>query len=339
MFFDGWFAGADTLGKKKRSERKNDLSYMLAFQTFAGDALRLRYRIDGLPDTCDERMIMQSLLWRGNILFVDYHDSLLSLPGSENGQPTVYGRFTSGYTMSLNGLFNRWVRLAIQGGDESDIVKKAMDMRKNGELDAVAVHESWIRFPFIYFCIYYAEAVADTMRTIDVARGHLKRPWIITAEESVIDTVRAYFKGVKDNDEVILSSGVFPVDKIQVLPLETTSASIQSATELVEWYEHRFRILCGLPGNAAVDKKGENLISDEISISTDYAMSQGEKLLSVLQEGLDLTNRRFGTHMTARRAVDYEKNEESDLSTDDREGRGDSVVPRGSSGKPTGNDL
>lgn len=304
MFFDEFINSISTILPKKRSKHKNNLSYIMMLDRLVNDALH-RYKIEGLPETCDERLIMLNLLWRGNIIFVDYNGSLISLPGTENGNPTIYGRYTSGYTASLNGIFNKWVRLYISGEDTNDIVSKKASVISTDQYNGVCVHESWTKFPFIYYCLYYAEAISDTLRTIDVARKHIKRPYIITSEESVIDTVKKFFKNVDDNDEVVLSSGVFPVDKINILPIETTPDAIKTATELVQWYEARFRELCSLPSNTSIDKKGENLIQGELDVTEDYAKSQSGNVLEVLNEELKIANNHFGTNMKAVSCYDY----------------------------------
>lgn len=314
MFFDSYLPAALAGGKK--SKAKNRWSYGLVLDRLIRDALRLRYKITGLPDTCDERLTLLSLLWEGRVAFVEHEGSILSLPATEGDGPTIYGRYTRGYVTSLNGVYTGEVQMMLPG-DESPIVTESTAASGLATGDrGVMVYESETRLPFILYAQYYAEAISDTLRTIEVARRQLKRPWIIACEEAMLPSVRKALSDIDDNDKSILSSGALPIDRIKPLDLKASPDSVRAACELVQWYEERYKSLCGLPSNGSIDKKGANLIQGELSIGSIYGESQIEGTIETLNSGLETANRFFGTQMRAER-IRHERTESTASRADD----------------------
>jgi hypothetical protein len=105
-----------------------------------------------------------------------------------------------------------------------------------------------------------------------------------------------------DNDDVIpVSTGVLDIDKFNLIPVEANADNVKSASELVEWYENKYRELCGTHANTQVDKKGENLISDEVHANDEYTEKKSDELIDCIQHYLDLVNSQFGLHITVNR--------------------------------------
>lgn len=309
-WFDGYFQNLDisvlegSTGKatqKLLSSIKNRNQFINQFMVKMQDALQ-RYHFEGLPETVNERVILLALLWYGSVVFFDKDGELMALPCVPDGAGfNVYGEVGSVWCFARNGLFNKNIKCYIHGSDELAFLDETNGYIKNGEYRGVCVWENALRYPFINQAIFYSEAVADSMRTLDVCRKNIKNPYIITAEESVVNTVKEYFKKRDNNEEYIVSSGIFPADRINLLPLTTNSDNLASITALIEWYESKWRELCGVDNNSQIDKKGENLIEAELSVNDEYTDLAIDKVLPYIQTGLDDVNKIFGTNISVQK--------------------------------------
>lgn len=315
--FSIWLNPKDT-NRKKAAKFKNNFVFQNEFSKLTQDALN-RYHIEGLPSTVSERVVLQSLLWYGYVFFFKKQDNILALPGLPDGSGlNAYGDFNGAYVYGANG-FNERISLIMPGADDSRFLKKTIDGTYSyGDGTGVMVWENPLLYPFINTVYYFAQCIADAYRTEDVCRMNIKRPFIVTAEESVVPTVKKYFEDAEDNLEYIISSGVFPADKITVQPFDANPEYVRVASALIDWYEQKFRERCGFKNQGgAIDKKGENLISDEITQNDEYTEQSVDQVVKYIQQGLDLVNEKFGTNMTA------EVKEYEDVQRNDREQFGD----------------
>lgn len=339
MWFEPFFniyLYAGSVGTKNKGildQFKNAISFQNTFSRLLTDAMH-RYTIDGLPDTCSERVVLQSLIWYANVVFFEKQGNLLALPGAPSGSGyNANGDPGSAWIWARNGKLNEEVTLYLPGEDASSYLKKTSGYNAPSEkrTRGVIVWENGARYPFLNQIVYYSQAIADTYRTIDVGRQNLKCPYIIVAEEEVIPTVKKFFEKVDSNESRILSSGTFPTDKISVLPITVPTDTLSSATTLVEWYESKFRELCGIDSNSQQDKKGENLVTAEISVNDEYQEQELDKCLKYINEGLENVNKLFGTNMKARaNKDDYDKDILRNESGDNR------LISDDSTDRPTG---
>lgn len=306
--------GDGKMNKKRLAKAKNSLAFQIAFARLVDDALS-RYEIEGLPETVNARVVLQSLLWHANVVFFEREGSLMALPGAPSGDLNVYGDPIAAQVYSANGMFNERVDLYIHGSDEDAFLGKT-DVIGAGKYKGVMVWENKSRFPFINSTFTYAQAIADTLRTLDVIRVNIKNPNVFVCEESVVATVKKYLSDREDNLESVISSGVFDPTKVQMLPYDNKGTAINDVTALVEWYESKYRELCGVKNNSQMDKKGENLIEAEVSVNDEYTQGSVEKCLETMQESLDDVNKLFGVNLT----VKMKEKENEDIRTDDGSG-------------------
>lgn len=314
--------GIPTESKKKLNKFKNAVLFQNTFARLIQDAMK-RYSFDGLPDTISARALIMSLLWYGAVCVFEKSGALFALPCAPTGDGyNVYGDPGSVFVYSYNG-FTEKVDVYIHGSDEAAFLAKSFGGRKTGGKRGVFIRENALSFPFVNHTVFYASAISDTMRTLDVCRLNIKNPYFIVCEESVKPTVERYFKERDENNAAIISSGIFDVNRVSVLPIQTNAESLTACTQLIEWYESKYRELCGIENNAQMDKKGENLISDEVNVNDDYTAMGPEKSTEYIQQGLDDVNKIFGTHITvkAREVKDDDKpllsnTEKSDIQAD-----------------------
>lgn len=287
--------GDNKMNRKKLARFKNSQVFQQTFCRLADDALD-RYDLEGLPDTVNKRVVLQSLLWHASVVFFEREGNLMALPGAPTGDFNVYGDPVAAEIYSANGMLNERVDLYIHGSEVDRFLEKT-DLINNGRYKGVIVWENKTRFPFIVNTMFYAQAIADTMRTLDTVRVNIKNPNVFVCEESIVPTVKKYLEDREDNVANLISSGVFDPTKVQVIPFDTKGSSLNDVTALVEWYESKYRELCGTKNNAQMDKKGENLIEAEVSVNDEYTESSVDKCIEEMQRGLDDVNAVFGTNI------------------------------------------
>lgn len=290
--------------KKRITELRNAFAFENTFARLVTDALG-RYRFNGLPETINERVVLQSLLWYGRVCIFEKGGSLLALPCAPSSEGlNIYGDYGSAWVFAANGKLNEQVKLFIHGGDVDAFLNKTNGATLNGQTKGVMIRENAIMYPFIRITLQFSEAIADSYRTLDVVRANIKRPFILTAEESIVPTVKKFLEQRELNYDSVISSGVFDPTKISILPIDVNGTSLTDSTQLIEWYESQFRMLCGKQANGQIDKKGENLIQAEVSVNNEYTEFSVSKALKYIQEGLDDVNKIFGTSITVEEVDD-----------------------------------
>ena len=295
LWYDpGIFLPANKIKKMRKLE--NAYTQQLVFVSLANLALQ-RYHITGLPDTMSERTILQSLLWYGSVVFFHKDGNVFALPGVPTGDGyNVYGDPGSAWVFSrYNGKMYKAVKLYIPGSDESVFLKELIGSRQEGDPAGVIVWENSMRYPFINTVAYYSEKIADCYRTLDITRYWLKRPLLLSGPEESAEGVKKVIQDLDENPNAVYLSDKLGINKTtQLFNTNANGQNLQDITGLLEWYESKFRELCGIDSNSQIDKKGENLISDEISVNDQYQALSLDESLKEIQKWLDVVNKFFG---------------------------------------------
>lgn len=291
--------GLDNVGKatkKKLTQYKNQFTFQNTFARYVLDALG-RYKLNNLPETMSERVILQSLLWYGCVCLFEKDGALLSLPCAPASSGfNIYGDWGNARVFSLNGKLNEETRLFIDGGDETAFLRDTNGMLR-GDAKGVMLRENPLLYPFIRVVLQFAEATSDTYRTLDTVRANIKRPFMVFAEESVVPSVKKYFEQRDMNYDEIISTGVFDPSKVVTQPIDVNGTSLADATQLIEWYDNKFRELCGIQNNGQMDKKGENLIKEEVTVNDYYTTWQVNRCVESINHYLEQFNKMFGTNI------------------------------------------
>lgn len=297
--------------QKTLAKYKNNFQFINTFMRMLNLAMH-RYEVKGLPDTIKERPLKRALLHHGNIIFFEENGGLFALPGGGMSDVNIYGEPGNAWIYGMNG-YNKELKLAIPGGADASLLRKSISGQTMPESKkGVYVRENYMNFPFVNYCMEYAEAIADTMRTLDIVRKNIKNPYVITAEQSIINTIKAFFNKRDNNEEYILSSGVFPADKIKMLPLDQNPECVKISTDLIEWYWNMFFELCGFNSNSNPDKKAQ-LTTVEVNSNNDIIALQAEQVVECLNEDLELVNKLYGTNITVEKTDLSEYNEDDEL--------------------------
>lgn len=300
-YLDGMFSTIYINGSckqnKKLAKYKNMERFRNVFMQLVNEALQ-RYYIEGLPDTCSQRVVLESLLWYGSVIFFRKDGQILALPGAPANSPTLYGEMAEAYVWGRNG-FNEKVKLYIPHGDNSELVRSnAFGQVEAQDGTGVWVRENYMAYPFIYYVMQFAYDIADSYRTLDVVRQNIKKPFVVTAEESVLQSVKTFFEKRDNNEEYIVSSGVFPSDKITINPISSVASDgIRDVTNNISQYYAWFRELEAISAmGATIDKKAE-ITTDELYQNSGLVDIVNGTVENVIQEQLEYTNAFLGTNM------------------------------------------
>lgn len=284
--------GGKSRTQKKIAEFKNNLAWQNAYHNFVEKGLS-RYEITGLGPCMSDRVVHCSLLYHGSICFFEKDGAILALPATPCGNPNINGDYRSCFVYGRNG-YSEEIPLFIPGADENKLMEKGyITLNQDKKPRGVFVRENPFMYPFINYCIDYAEKVADTMRTLDVIRANLKRPYIVAAEEQLVPTVKKFFEQRDANIEYIVSTGVFPADKISILPFETNSGALKDATDSIEWLYNDFDSKCFMNSNASPDKK-ERMNVPEVNSNNESRNKGKDEFRSYLEGQLDFFNEMLG---------------------------------------------
>lgn len=316
MFFDNYCipifngdVGAKT--KKRLTEKQNAQTFYMVLSQLVNMALDYRYDFDGLPKTMYGRLIKQSLLFYGNVTMFNLDGVPIALPSAPDGQSIdVMGNTGGAYIFSRNGRMNFSVPLNYEyeaivdmgtsmGNYGSREVTVTVDGKQHKVSDGVIVWENKSRVPFIWTVIYFAERIADTYRTLDLDRRWLKRPFIPRCEESEGKAFDENLRAFMNNEDINLSIKSRSLDKSDFFPVDMSPDLIEKVTQLVEWYYSQFKQLCGIDAHLQVDKKGENLISDEVNIDDMFIELVSESVVKEMNSQIYLFNSLTGNSIKA----------------------------------------
>lgn len=282
-----------------------------------------RYYIEGLPDTCSQRVSIMSLLWYGRSLFFEKDGNVYNLPCTNASDGfTINGEWRKARWVALNGMSEE-VNLVIPGGTKF-LSQTVLGSQELPNQTGVLVRENRYMYPFITYVIQWTDYECDTLRALDTARRHLKHPTVIAMPESEKNSIKGIELALDDNQDVLPLTKMIRPEDISVLNMGYTGIT-DELKELYEWYDAQFKGFCGIAHNAGSDKKGENLITAEIGIDTEDDNTNINSCMDSIQEGLDLANEVFGLNMQVKtNHVTEEKEEmEDDLHGLDRTDKDD----------------
>ena len=317
--FNGTIGGGT---KKRIAKYENSRTFFMILMRLIDMALDSRFTFEGLPDTLDERVIKQSLLFYGNCTLFTLDGVPIGLPSAPDGKAfDLYGNAGASWVFAKNGMLNISVPLNYKYSSSILSDKKYLQgtaiATKKEISNGVIIWENKSRTPFIWTALYYAERIADTLRTLDMDRRWLKRPFIPRCEESEGKSFDESLRAFMNNEDFNQSLKSRSIDKTDIFTVDLAPELITHVTQLCEWYESQFKMLCGIDSNAQVDKKGENLISDEIDVNDLYIDQNVGNIIKYINEQLEVYNDLTGLKIRCKMNTEKEKGKESDTDAKD----------------------
>lgn len=272
--------------KKTLADFENWRVFRLVFLRLYQDLYQqLSDFIEVKKETLSKRVIIESLIWYANACFFEFEGGVVSLPAAMNGSDlTIYGESRRCFVYSRNGKINKDIPCYFEGQLLSTVDKDT----------GVIVWLNSTRTPLIDMVMFYAQQIADSYRTLSVMRKRLKLPVIIQGDESQSASINSFYTQYQSNEEIIhLDTGFLDVDKTKITTISADADTAQ-IVELIDWYESKYREAIGIQSNGNIDKKGENLIQDEIHVNDEYEEVQLFKYFDYMKQYVSIVNKIWG---------------------------------------------
>ena len=283
---------------KKIAEMRNVAEFDNWMHTLSIESKVSRIGVENLPDTCNERVVLESLFYHGSVTFFEKAGHLIALPGIPTGDITLYGDPVAVNVHGRNGYCEE-IPVMVRNGDESKFIRTgATGNIAKTNAKAVWIRENIDRFPFVNITAEYAYKIANVMRTLDVEFANLSHPYLIVCTEDILNDVKNYFNRRDRHEEWIdvVNAGIFDANKVNIINLDMTESGIRDCTGSVEWLLQMFRQLEFLDGSKNVDKKAEITIPELNQGQTIVSINQAS-YIDFLTKEFDFVNSVFGTNM------------------------------------------
>lgn len=286
-------AYTDTLLKETRktaAKRKNKEEYMNVKVRLI--LMRIKtFKWNGLPDTCNERMLEMSLLSNGFGMFRKINDAYVNLITNTDGSLNLYGDPTGGWGYGLNG-YNEHGNFYIEGGENLYPMNT-----QAGAVDSVLVKDNSLGYPFINYVDAYAQRIADVQRSMDVIANMLKSPTIITVSEEDQKKIKKVLDDIDENCPWIVGINQAPYNSMKAVETGAKPEILAELKEYKDALEGEYDTLCGINNNPSTDKK-ERLIVPEVNANNDLteltvisAIEERQKACETLKKfwGIDVS--------------------------------------------------
>lgn len=282
-------------GKKKRNKFENMAEFQNTFTDFILSYLN-SYKIEGLPDTCDERTIKLSFLTRGKVCIFEENGKLFSLPFSSDGSINLYGYPSGGYVFSRNGI-NKAVKLVIPGTETEGVkeLEKTIGTNIKKAPEGVLVLDNYLTYPLICYIQRMSERIADCQRSIDILVRAAKSPLIITTEDSKVESLKRTLKAIDDNSFYILGEGNLPISSLKTLDSGVKAEMIKCLYEYKKSLTSE--VLEMLSINSNPDYKKERLIVDEINVNNENCYQNLEKRIETQNKFFEIVNKKYNVNI------------------------------------------
>lgn len=261
---------------KMTAKELNNQQYFEIFNRITNIALS-RFRWLGLPETCKPEILEQTLFFYGRALF--FYDETL---GYVHTPVTLPGPFNV-YYESINRQaysFNYHKTYTIE--------------------DSVLIKANHCMFPDYMTVWNYTPKIANCLRAIDVHTETLKRPFMITAPDKTISSVRSALNKIADNEVAIIGEKIGDNGEIKVQPLGSVS-NLQDMWANVKNYLNQVYSSLGVK-NSYTEKR-ERMITSEAEGEGNAIRHSLEAALDERKIACERINKMFGL------SVDVEANE------------------------------
>ena len=227
---------APTCGKPT-TEMLNNYQLMEIFNRIANVALA-RFKWIGLPETCQPDILEQTLFFYGKALFfydeqLGYLHTPVNLPGPFN----VY--YESIRRQARSFQYNKMYTID----------------------DSVLIKANYAMFPDVLTVMNYAPKIANGLRAIDVHTETLKRPFMITCPDKMVQSVRQILDKIADNEVAIVGEKLGDNGDIKVLPFGATSNLPDMWANIKNYFN---QVYSSLGVRNSFTEKRERMITSEV---------------------------------------------------------------------------
>lgn len=249
------------------------------FRMFQNDLIELalsRFTWVGLPETCNERFLEQTLLFDGAATLAfpsPASEVLLSLKCVQQGLSNMYDEPRAWRALGATGKTNfmcNWT---------------------NG----VWIWENSTRYPLMVKINIWARELADIMRTKQINRFHMRMPLVITGPQDRALDVQNFYKSIANGDPFVLAFDNFS-------DIQTSATMPERAREYIgdklqaEWSNTWDAIYREL-GIDSMPFKEERMIEDEVVSTMQPTELARLSPLKARRTACDKLNARFGAKL------------------------------------------
>ena len=198
-----------------------------------------RFEWLNLPETCNERMLEETLFEHGLVGFInDKNLGIIHGKATGNGKINFYGDYT-GYMIIGSNADN----IKVNSVDDIVLCRNTQDQRSISDV-----------------LMYYANKLALIERTIDININAQKTPVLITGSENNMDSLKELYQKYNGSHPVIYANESFNADMFNVLSTEAPYIVDKLRQEKRDIWNECLTFL-GV-SNVDINKK-ERLITDE----------------------------------------------------------------------------
>lgn len=300
MWYDRYYGlmplTCGNISKKKLSQMQNDIEFVNMFENYFTLAQNI-FQWDNLPETCDERFLERSLLLYGRAMIADLDGSLVTLGSANGAGVNLYGYSIKAYGWGLNG-FNREFPVYVPGADSTTATRQSSDGTLGSlEPKAVICFDNVDAYPFVTYIFNTAKRVADLLRSCDVAVQNLKSPYIVTCDETDVNSVKEALSQRDNNVAAIITARSTALDSMRVWQTYASDGTLKAFWEQLRNIEGQLFETLGINSNANQDKR-ERLLVDEINSNNEFIRSNLDKRLRQREIFCDRVNELFGTSIS-----------------------------------------
>lgn len=240
-----------------------------------------------LPPTIDERYLEIVLCTQGHICFfkdeeLDVYLALQCTLGCKfnvYNLPTDYRIYTpSGYNAMRNAT------------------------------NSVIIYNNWTHTPTLPKIYYNANRIADIERTIEININQLKRPFIFLVPENKVASVKALFRKIKENEEIIIGASELELENLGIQNTITPNNTLELYALKKKYYNEA---LGDLGINNFSDDKKERLLAGEITSNEEDVALTRLSYLNARKQACKEINKMFGLN------IDVKFRYESDIKDDE----------------------
>lgn len=256
--------------KGATAKQLNNQQYSEIFNRIMNIALS-RFKWSGLPDTCRPEILEETLFFYGCALFMfdedlGYIHTPVNLPGPYNVYYESINR--DAFSFEYNKTFSI---------DNSVLIKANHSM-----------------MPDYLIAWNYAPKIANCMRAIDVHTETLKRPFMITCPDKVLQSVKTMLNKIADNEVAAIGEKLGENGEIKVLPFGSVS-NLQDMWANVKNYLNQVYSSLGVK-NSYTEKR-ERMITSEAEGEGNAIRHSLESELNERELACERINRMFGLNV------------------------------------------
>ena len=277
-------ANSKNVNKKKLNAFKNSAERRNAFMNLYNLALDT-FEWEGLPETCDARFLEMQLLVMGYAGIYNNPDAGLQTLGFLPLRFNTYGQPVEGNAFGYFGQVDK-VNCFVKGSI-------------NDNANAVMLRDNLSAYPMINYITMYAERLANTMNAIDSTSFNLQIPYLITCEQSQVNSFKELFNKVDMHEPVIPVSDALNPDNIQPMILNPNPEILRAQWDHYRNLDNEIRTFLGIQNQCNNDKK-ERLLVDEVNSNNAVTDDHIAMRLRQREEFCENINSFFGLNVSVK---------------------------------------